>query len=73
MVRQDVTGTVRQEKIVLYIQHINPIHTTNGGRGWEVCVWRGGGGQCPCSEKTVGAFAPMLLYHYVYNTQSSYT
>ena len=53
MVRHDVAGTVRQEQIVQYIQHINPVHTTNGGRG-------------PSSEKIVGAFAPMapmLLYH----------
>ena len=35
MVRHDVAGTVRQEQIVQYIQHINPVHTTNGGRGWE--------------------------------------
>ena len=35
MVRHDVAGTVRQEKIVQYIQHINLVHTTNGGRGWE--------------------------------------
>ena len=40
MVRHDVTGTVRQEQIVQYVQHINPVHTTNGGRGWE-------GGLCP--------------------------
>ena len=63
MVRHDVAGTVRQEHIVQYIQHINPVHATNGGRG----------GGCPSSEKSVGGFAPMLLYHYVYNTQSSYT
>ena len=59
MVRHDVAGTVRQEQIVQYIQHINPVHTTNGGRGWE-------GG--PSSEKIVGAFdpmAPMLLYNCV--------
>ena len=31
MVRHDVAGTVRQEQIVQYIQHINPVHTTNGG------------------------------------------
>ena len=36
MVRHDVAGTVRQEQIVQYIQHINPVHTTNGGRSWEV-------------------------------------
>ena len=35
MVRHDVAGTVRQEQIVQYIQHINLVHTTNGGRGWE--------------------------------------
>ena len=35
MVRHDVAGTVRQEQIVQYIQHINPVHTTNGGRSWE--------------------------------------
>ena len=35
MVRHDVAGTVRHEQIVQYIQHINPVHTTNGGRGWE--------------------------------------
>ena len=29
MVRHDVAGTVRQEQIVQYIQHINPVHTTN--------------------------------------------
>ena len=40
MVRHDVAGTVRQEQIVQYVQHINPVHTTNGGRGWE-------GGLCP--------------------------
>ena len=36
MVCHDVAGTVRQEQIVQYIQHINPVHTTNGvgvGRG----------------------------------------
>ena len=58
MVRHDVAGTVRQEQIVQYIQHINPVHTTNGGRSWE-------GG--PSSENIVGAFAPiasMLPYHY---------
>ena len=38
MVRHDVVGTVRQEQIVQYIQHINPVHTTNGGRGWERCL-----------------------------------
>ena len=31
MVRHDVAGIVRQEQIVQYIQHINPVHTTNGG------------------------------------------
>ena len=59
MVRHDVAGTVRQEQIVQYIQHINPVHTTNGGEGL-------GGG--PSSEKIVGAFdpmAPMLLYNCV--------
>ena len=68
MVCHDVAGTVRQEQIVQYIQHINPVHATIGDS-------RGGGGGvgCPSSEKSVGAFAPMLLYHYVYNTQSSYT
>ena len=35
MVCHDVAGTVRQEQIVQYMQHINPVHTTNGGRGWE--------------------------------------
>ena len=35
MVCHDVAGTVRQEQIVQYIQHINPVHTTNGGRSWE--------------------------------------
>ena len=35
MVRHDVVGTVRQEQIVQYIQHINPVHTANGGRSWE--------------------------------------
>ena len=29
MVRHDVAGTVRQEQIVQYIQHINPVHTYN--------------------------------------------
>ena len=33
MVRHDVAGTVRQEQIVQYIQHITPVHATNGGRG----------------------------------------
>ena len=33
MVHHDVAGTVRQEQIVQYIQHINPVHATNGGRG----------------------------------------
>ena len=36
MVRHDVAGTVRQEQIVQYIQHIYPVHTTNGGRSWDV-------------------------------------
>ena len=36
MVRHDVAGIVRQEQIVQYIQHINPVHTTNEGRSWEV-------------------------------------
>ena len=44
----DVVGAVRQEQIVQYIQHISPVHTTNGGRG-----------QCTSSDKSVGAFAPM--------------
>ena len=35
MVRHDVAGTVRQEQIVQYIQHIYPAHTTNWGRSWE--------------------------------------
>ena len=26
MVRHDVAGTLRQEQIVQYIQHINPVH-----------------------------------------------
>ena len=54
MVRHDVAGTVRQEQIVQYIQHINPLHTTNGGGGGG-----GGLGGGPSSEKIVGAFAPM--------------
>ena len=41
MVRHDVAGTVRQEQIVQYIQHINPVHITNGGQ------WRGGWGGKP--------------------------
>ena len=60
----DVVGAVRQEQLVQYIQHISPVHSTNGGRG-----------QCPSSDKSVGAFTPMapvFLHHYVYNTQSSY-
>ena len=35
MVCHDVAGTVRQEQIVQYIQHIYPAHTTNWGRSWE--------------------------------------
>ena len=35
MVRHDVAGTVRQEQIVQYIQHINPIHRTDRSRSWE--------------------------------------
>ena len=57
MVCHDVVGTVRQEQIVQYIQHIK-VHTTDGGRSWE--------GGLPL-KKIVGAFAPiasMLLYHY---------
>ena len=60
MVRHDVAGTVRQEQIVQYIQHINPVHTYN--------QWGEGLGGGPSSEKIVGAFAPMapmLLYHSV--------
>ena len=69
MVRHDVAGTVRQEQIVQYIQHINPVHTTNGGG-------EGGLGGGPSSEKIVGAFAPMalrLLYHCVYKTHNPVT
>ena len=36
MVRHDVAGTVRQEQIVQFIQHIYPAHTTNGDKSWEV-------------------------------------
>ena len=32
MVHYDVVGAVRQEQIVQYIQHISPVHTTNGKR-----------------------------------------
>ena len=35
MVCHDVAGTVRQEQIVQYIQHIYPADTTNMGRSWE--------------------------------------
>ena len=52
MVRHVVAGTVRQEQIVQYIPHINPVHTTNGGRGWE--------GGLPL-KKLLGAFAPIQL------------
>ena len=41
MVRHDVAGTVRQEQIVQYIQHIYPVYTTNGGRGWEILYNKG--------------------------------
>ena len=51
MVHYDVVGAVRQEQIVQYIQHTSPVHITNG---------REGGG----SDKTVGTFAPMLLYQH---------
>ena len=66
MVRHDVAGTVRQEQIVQYIQHINPVHTTNGGRGWEADL--------PL-KKLLGPLppwphAPIPL---CINTQSSYT
>ena len=47
MVRHDVAGTVRQEQIVQYIQRINPVHTTNGGRD-----------SLPL-KKVLGHFAPM--------------
>ena len=47
MVRHDVTGTVRQEQIVQYVQHINPVYTTIGGEGL------GGGPLPPCSYTTV--------------------
>ena len=50
MVRHDVAGTVRQELIVQYIQHINPVHTTNGGRSW-------GGGGLPL-KKLLGPLPP---------------
>ena len=59
MVHHDVAGTVRHEQIVQYIQHINPVHTTNWGGGG------GGLGGGPSSEKIVGAFAPLLLYNCV--------
>ena len=60
----DVVGAVRQEQIVQYIQHISPVHTTNGGRG-----------QCTPLTKVLGhlpPWPPVFLRNYVYNTQSSY-
>ena len=41
MVCHDVVGTVTQEQIVHYIQHISPVHSTNEGGGG------GGGGGMP--------------------------
>ena len=63
MVRHDVAGTVRQEQIVQYIQHINPVHTTNGGRGWE--------GGLPL-KKLLGPLPP-CSYTTVYKTHNPVT
>ena len=66
MVRHDVAGTVRQEQIVQYMQHINPVHTTNGGRGWE--------GGLPL-KKLLGPLPPWLPCSYttVYKTHNPVT
>ena len=54
MVRHDVAGTVRQEQIVQYIQHINPVHATNGGRGGGALPLKKCWGICPpCSYTTM--------------------
>ena len=63
MVRHDVAGTVRQEQIV---QYIYPVHTTNGGRGWE--------GGLPL-KKLLGPLPPWPPFSYttVYKTHNPVT
>ena len=54
MVRHDVAGTVRQEQIVQYIQHINPVYATNGGRGGDALPLKKVLGDLPpCSYTTM--------------------
>ena len=69
MVRHDVAGTVRQEQIVQYIQHINPVHATNGGGG-------GGGGRNALPlKKVLGHFPPWppCSYTTMYTTHNPVT
>ena len=66
MVRHDVAGTVRQEQIVQYIHHINPVHATNGGRGG------GGGGDALPLKKVLGHLPP-CSYTTMYTTHNPVT
>ena len=57
MVHHDVAGTVRQEQIVQYIQHITPVHATNGGRGEMPFLRKKCWGICP------HALIPLCIQH----------
>ena len=52
MVHHDVVGAVRrQEQIVQYIQHIRPVHTTNGGHAPQFSYM--------CEKKTSVTWRPL--------------
>ena len=65
MVCHDVVGTVTQEQIVHYIQHISPVHSTNEGGG-------GGGGGHVLPLTKLLRHLPPWLYRYVLQHTVSY-